>query len=151
MDINTFDFFELIGLKNILQQDKDKLALDISEIVWEKFVIERIGKILSEKDLKAVNEMAQRSESAEKILLFVLKKAPDFRKSLTEFTAQVKIDMLNKQLESMLDDLEKTLLSTADETQKSLLKEKIETYRKAKDFLGKKEWDKLRDVMTKVH
>lgn len=149
MDINKFDFFELIGLQDILFRDKKKIIQEISEIAWEKFLLDEVEKKLGEEDIKTVNDMVQEGRKVEEIVGFISRKMPNFNDSFLDFIERVKIDMINRQFAQMITNLNHDLLSIKDSNKEASVKHKLDRYIEAKELLDKKDWGSLHGLMTK--
>lgn len=149
MNINDFNFFELLGLKDISPKDKEKMTQEISDIVWERFFLEEIEKRLSAEDIQTVNGMVEEGKSVEEILDFISKKVPDFKDSFAHFAVSVKVDIMKNQFMQMSSDLNTALLSITDSNKKYSIRHKLDRYIRAKELLDKADWDNLHKLMVK--
>lgn len=133
MDINKFDLINLMDLNSLKPEEKEALRKEIEELIITQFFADRLNKILPAKDLLQVSGMAERNEPVDKIVDFIISKAPTIGDIMLEYITTSKKDFILHYYEGVLADL-KEILNTKKENIDSV-RVKYERYLKVKELI----------------
>lgn len=147
-DLNGYDFYILLGLQGITEDDRLQIEYQLNSLAWERFLLEGLEDKLDEEGLQEINRLAKENKISEETINLITRKIPDLKEILSSFLSDAKKKLLKNHYQKILEESDQALFNLSlSEKEKDLSREKKNKYLKAKDFFEKEDWLSLSKLM----
>lgn len=148
-DLNNYDFLTLLGLQNVPQEDKLRISHQLTSLVWEKFLLEKLEKELEHEGINEVNNMIEENENIEEIMAYITKQVPHLKDILEVLLADTKKEIMKEHYQKMLEESDKAMFNPSfSEKDQESARERKNRYLCAKDFFDREDWQQLYGLMS---
>lgn len=146
--IDFYDMFDLMGLSDMKPTLKKQMFDDINMLIWEKFLSERLGMMVTAEQLIHVRTMMSQGKKLPEALKFIQTIVPNFNELLAQYTRDMKIMLLRKHYIWMAEESEKNQQKADDEKVQNKYYQEMDKYFTALELLEQQQWDKIVTLFT---
>lgn len=143
LEIDNYNIFDLLGLSSLSKEHKQKMLFEINEMIWNDFLINRLGVILTQDQYLSVKDLIEKNTPVKEILQYIAQKVPNFNQLLAEFTRRAKVEFIKAHFVTTISDLQKSREVSKDERIKEKLFEKLDKYHQALDLVDENQWEQI--------
>lgn len=148
-NLNNYDFFILLDLPNVADDEKLEIEYQLNTLIWERFLLEGLEDKLDEEDLQEINRLAEDNKIGEETINLIIRKIPDLKEILSSFLSEAKKKLLKNHYQRILEESDRALFDLSlSEEDKDVMRERKNKYLKVKDFFEKEDWSSLSKFMV---
>jgi len=124
--IDNYDIIDLMGLGGMDQGQKQRLLLDINDMVWSSFITERLNFIFTSDQIGEIKEKMDSGAELTELLEYMNSVSSNFNDLLVEYTRIFKIGYIRKHHQMVIEDFDREMkdLNGEERDRLSLMREK---------------------------
>ncbi len=120
-ELRAQNIFEILGLMNISDVDKNQFLDELEIMIWDDFVVHDLELLLTSEEYKEARRILDTSkdenQKKEELIVYLEKLIPDLDEVLYEKALELKSEMMGERLNKMKENADEATLSKVQKAQ----------------------------------
>lgn len=138
--LETQNIFDLLGVSDGKDEEKEAFLDELQEVIWEDFIENDVGLLLSEEQISKFNEIKSKGQSGEvqeEMLVYLEEIIPDLEDIMMDKALELKEDMVLERISGMKEFFSGNQAA-------------LDQIQKAEDLISQNKWSDAGSVLNSV-
>lgn len=120
-ELKAQNIFEMLGLTNISDEEKNQFLDELESMIWEDFVVHDLELLLTSEEYAGAREILDKpnreEEKKEALIVYLEKLVPDLDEVLYDKALELKSEMMGERLNKMREGADQAVLDKVKEVE----------------------------------
>jgi hypothetical protein len=137
-----FNLFEMLGLENLNEDEKEKFQKRVTKLTIQYFLQEKVGSRMTDEEKEKLAERELKSiKDSEEMLEEVGDAVPNAAELFTEAIVETKIRLVKDHYTKKKNGYRRLLKKSEDPKEKDLIEKKLEECEANLEFIAQERWE----------